>query len=178
MITTLRLSHRIERDKRISTHCALVSRALGADKLIFTGQNDSSMIKSVESVVNRWGGNFQIEYSSSWKKTIKSFEGIKVHLTVYGMPVEKEIQKIRNATKQKDMMIIIGSAKVPPQVYQLSDYNISIANQPHSEVAALAIFLHEYFEGKELNKTFSEEKIKVIPSERGKNVKNSQELPQ
>lgn len=53
-------------------------------------------------------------------------------------------------------------------VYQKSDYNISIGNQPHSEIAALAITLNELFEGKELNKKFSNAKIKVIPQKKGK----------
>lgn len=177
MIIVLRLSHRIERDKRISTHCALVARALGADKLIFTGQSDSGMIKSVESVVEKWGGNFKIEYSSSWKKSISNFFGIKVHLSVYGLEIQKEIKKIREVSKNTDLMIIVGGAKVPPQIYQMSDFNISIGNQPHSEVAALSIFLHEYFEGRELEKSFSSGKIKVIPNKRGKTVENLEKIP-
>ena len=34
MINILRLGHRINRDKRITTHVALVSRAFGADKIL------------------------------------------------------------------------------------------------------------------------------------------------
>ena len=34
MINVLRLGHRIGRDKRITTHVALVARAFGADKIL------------------------------------------------------------------------------------------------------------------------------------------------
>jgi len=34
MITVLRIGHRISRDKRITTHVALVARAFGADKIL------------------------------------------------------------------------------------------------------------------------------------------------
>ena len=37
MIVVLRLGHRIGRDARISTHCGLVARALGANKIIYSG---------------------------------------------------------------------------------------------------------------------------------------------
>jgi tRNA (cytidine56-2'-O)-methyltransferase len=50
----------------------------------------------------------------------------------------------------------------------MSDFNMSIGNQPHSECAALAIFLDRFFEGKELVKEFKKAKIKVVPQERGK----------
>ncbi|HID73768.1 MAG TPA: tRNA (cytidine(56)-2'-O)-methyltransferase, partial [Thermoplasmata archaeon] len=40
---------------------------------------------------------------------------------------------------------------------------------PHSEVAALAIFLDRYFEGKELRRDFGGPK-RVIPHHRGKSV--------
>ena len=43
MIEVLRLGHRISRDKRISTHVALVARAFGASKIYYTGQKDKSM---------------------------------------------------------------------------------------------------------------------------------------
>ena len=34
MITILRIGHRISRDKRITTHVALVARAFGADNIL------------------------------------------------------------------------------------------------------------------------------------------------
>ena len=40
MIEVVRLSHRLPRDIRITTHCALTARAFGATKFIYGGQKD------------------------------------------------------------------------------------------------------------------------------------------
>lgn len=170
MLIILRLGHRIKRDERLSTHCGLVARALGASKIIFSGEHDESLVNSVNEVSERWGGSFTAEYESNWKKVISNYKKKKfamVHLTMYGLPVQKEIRKIR---KKKNLLIIIGSEKVPGEVYQSADYNIAVGSQPHSEVAALSIFLHEYFKGKELDKKFSKARIKIVPQECGKRV--------
>jgi len=50
----------------------------------------------------------------------------------------------------------------------VSDFNVAVGNQPHSECTALAIFLDRFFKGKELSKDFKKAKIKVVPQERGK----------
>jgi len=169
MITVLRLSHRPGRDERISTHCGLVARAMGAGKIIYSGEEDRKMLESVNDVSRRFGGRFAAIYEKNWRKVIQNFKGIKVHLTVYGLPINKKIKEIRK--KRKNMLIIIGGEKVPPEVYNMADYNISVTNQPHSEVAALSVFLHEYYKGKE--KKFPKAKIKIIPTERGKNVRKN-----
>ncbi len=162
-VTVLRLGHRAARDKRISTHCALVARALGAESLIYTGQRDSEMEKSVRRVSEQWGGKFRIEHATSWRKAIKGFNGGKVHLTMYGLPIQKKINEIR---KQKNLLILIGGEKVPMEVYHSVDWNIAITNQPHSEVAALAIFLHRFFGGKTLD--FGKAERKILPQKAGK----------
>ena len=110
MIWVLRLGHRIERDKRLSTHCGLVARAFGAQKLIYTGQKDSGLEESINSVTKGWGGPFAIEHSESARKLIKDWKGKSVHLTVYGIPVQ---EKIRTLRKVKNLLIIIGGEKVP-----------------------------------------------------------------
>ena len=167
MICVLRLGHRIDRDKRLSTHCGLVARAFGAQKLVYTGEKDSGLEESINSVTKGWGGPFQIEHSESGRKLMKDWKGNVVHLTIYGIPVEKKIRTLR---KEKNLLIVVGGEKVPPEVYQECDFNISVTGQPHSEVAALAIFLHEYFAGKELSKRFRKANKKVVPQERGKKV--------
>jgi tRNA (cytidine56-2'-O)-methyltransferase len=164
MLTILRLSHRIKRDERVSTHCALVARAFGADKLIYYGQKDENLENSIKKVSKQWGGTFKIKYEKNWKKTIENFKGKKIHLTIYGESIKKKIKEIR---KNKNILIIIGGKKVPGEIYNLADYNIAITNQPHSEIAALSIFLHEYFQGKE--KTFKG-KLKIIPQKKGKKI--------
>ena len=48
--------------------------------------------------------------------------------------------------------------------------NIAIGNQPHSEVAALAVFLDRVLDGLVFRLEFEDAEIKVIPCERGKKV--------
>jgi tRNA (cytidine56-2'-O)-methyltransferase len=66
---------------------------------------------------------------------------------------------------------------VPGEVYQLSDWNISVTNQPHSEVAALSILLDRFFEGRELKKEFKNARIKIVPQEKGKKITSLKEVP-
>jgi len=167
MITVLRIGHRISRDKRITTHVALVARAFCADNILIDSI-DKKIEESVNSTCNRFGGNFKIETGVDKKKIIREWNGIIVHLTMYGDKLEKSIKKIN---KEKNLLIIVGAEKVPAYIYENADFNISIGNQPHSEVAALAIFLDRYFEGKWINKKF-DGKIQILPSNNGKKVKS------
>ena len=72
-------------------------------------------------------------------------------------------------------MLLVGSQKVPGEFYsdEVSDFNVAVGNQPHSECSALAIFLDRFFEGKELAKTFEKARMEIIPNERGKQIKNT-----
>ncbi len=170
MIVILRLGHRVGRDDRISTHCGLVARALGADYIIYSGDHDHKMVEGIQKVSERFGGNFKVAYNSSWRHVIMDYKKKKfliVHLTTYGMPIQKKINKIR---KSKKILIIVGSEKVPGEVYDLTDYNVAVTNQPHSEVAALSIFVNQYLGKKSLEKKFPKAKITIIPQEKGKKV--------
>ncbi|HIQ49601.1 MAG TPA: tRNA (cytidine(56)-2'-O)-methyltransferase [Nanoarchaeota archaeon] len=170
MIIVLRLGHRKERDKRISTHVALVARAFGAQKIVFSGEYDEKLIESIKDVVKRWGGNFEIEYVKNWKEWLKNFSGIKVHLTMYGIYFTKRLEEVKDLWKKgKDIVIIVGSEKVPKEVYEIADYNLAIGHQPHSEVSALAIFLYELYDRK-IKKEFENAELKIIPQEKGKKV--------
>ena len=165
-LTVLRLGHRKKRDKRMTTHCALVARAFGANKIILSGEKDQSVIDSVTDIVDRWGGDFKISYKKNWKSVLKNKEVI--HLTMYGLPLQNKIPEIKKS--KRDKVIVIGSEKVPSEVYDLSDFNISVTNQPHSEVSSLAIFLDRYFQGKELSKKFKGAALKIVPQRKGKKV--------
>jgi tRNA (cytidine56-2'-O)-methyltransferase len=162
MIVVLRLAHRRERDKRVSTHVGLVSRALGADKIIYTGDDDKNLLKSINKLVKNWGGNFKTEYASDYKKVLKKYSKFKiVHLTMYGLSLDKQADKIK---KHKNLLIIVGGEKVPSEVYELADYNISVTNQPHSEIAALALTLDKITSPKKFNNA----KMQIKPSIEGK----------
>jgi tRNA (cytidine56-2'-O)-methyltransferase len=169
VIVVLRLGHRIMRDKRITTHVALSARALGASGIIMSGEKDDEVLESVNDVAERWGGDFFCEHRRDWKKVIEEYREkgfVIAHLTFYGIPVQEKVGEIRG----KNALVIVGGEKVPRDVYDLADHNISVTNQPHSEVSALAIFLHEYFEGRELSNEFQNARLRIIPQERGKKV--------
>lgn len=166
----LRLGHRIERDKRITTHCALVARAFGAGRIAIAGEQDKALVERVNKLAAKWGSSFKASFAKNARAFAKtaSRKGAKiVHLTMYGLPVQEQIKKIR---KEKKLLVIVGGEKVPREYYDLADYNVAVTSQPHSEVAALAVFLHELFEGKELEKKFSGAKVWVVPQKKGKKV--------
>lgn len=166
-IVVVRLSHRRKRDQRISTHVALVARAFGADGIFYCGDKDNCFEESVRKVVENWGGKFWIKYEKDWKKLLIKLkdDGFKlIHLTMYGINInEVEIPRGKIA-------LIVGSEKVPGEVFKIVDLNLAIGNQPHSEVSALAIFLDRFFCGKELERKFENSKIEIVPQERGKKV--------
>ncbi len=168
-IWILRLGHRPERDKRVTTHVALTARALGA-KGILVSTKDRELEESVNDVVERFGGDFCIKTGVKWKEVLRDFEGTIVHLTMYGIHIDEALPMIGD----ERLMIIVGAEKVPGEVYHLADFNIGVGNQPHSEVAALAIFLDRLQGGEGLRTNFRG-KIRVIPCERGKRVVNDSE---
>ncbi len=171
MLAVLRLGHRIERDKRLTSHVALVARAFGADEMYYTGDKDPVVEQTVKKVVEKWGGTFQIHYISSWRELIKDWKGKTVHLTMYGLSIRDTIQTIRSIFLEGiPLLVIVGSEKVDAEVYSLADYNVSITNQPHSEAAALAVFLDRLYEGAELDKEFPGALYKVVPTPKGKKV--------
>jgi tRNA (cytidine56-2'-O)-methyltransferase len=165
VIVVLRIGHRIDRDKRITTHVALVARAFGADKILITTKDDK-IEENVRSICSRFGGSFHIETGVNPKKFITEWKGTIVHLTMYGDDLESSILKI---TREKDLLIIVGAEKVPPYFYNVANWNISIGNQPHSEVAALALFLDRYTKGSWISKTFNGA-MTILPSKNGKRV--------
>lgn len=168
-IYILRIGHRIERDKRITTHVGLVARAFGA-KGIYLVNTEKKIKEKLHKITGLWGGPFVVdEIENDWRTFVfdwKENDGIIVHLTMYGLPVEEKIDEIREKRGKK--LVVVGAEKVPKDLYSVSDYNISITGQPHSEVAALAVFLDRFYKGKELSLRFSNARLNIIPSERGR----------
>lgn len=167
-VVVLRLGHRPERDKRITTHVGLVARAFGAEEMLLTGR-DAHIEESLADVAERWGGDFRLKSDVSWRGEAvrwKEEGGKIVHLTMYGSNLPDVIDEIRQS---ESIMVAVGAEKVPAEMYELADWNVAVGNQPHSEVAALAVFLDRLFEGKELLSEF-EGGLKIVPSPRGKQV--------
>ena len=164
-IRIMRIGHRPQRDKRVTTHVALSSRALGA-KGIYVDTEDRVLEENVKSVCERFGGDFEISTGVKWKDIVKGFDGTVIHLTMYGQRMDEALPKISG---DRDMLIIVGAEKVPPEVYERADMNISVGNQPHSEIAALSIFMDRLTSGKALYEDRGG-KFTVVPNERGKTV--------
>ncbi|MCS7115830.1 MAG: tRNA (cytidine(56)-2'-O)-methyltransferase [Nitrososphaerota archaeon] len=174
-VVVLRWGHRPGRDVRLTTHVALTARALGASGFILADIEDERIKASVERVVRNWGGPFHFEMGVPWKKAVKEWRmkgGIVVHLTAYGENIETSNVLQRIKAECKDVLVIVGSQKVPGEFFSeaVSDFNVAIGNQPHSECASLAVFLDRFFEGKELTKTFEDAKVRIVPQMRGKKV--------
>jgi tRNA (cytidine56-2'-O)-methyltransferase len=168
-VAVLRIGHRLVRDDRVTTHAALVSRAFGAEKIYMTGI-DQSVKDTVASVGRRWGGDFEVEIVDGWKEVACSWKrdgGKIVHLTMYGVNVDDVIDRVR---KDDRILVVIGAEKVPREVHDMADYNIAVGSQPHSEIAALAIFLDRLYCGRQLKKEFAGGRMRVVPTEKGKKV--------
>jgi tRNA (cytidine56-2'-O)-methyltransferase len=170
-ILILKLGHRPSRDKRITTHLCLVARAFGAEGVYISGIRDDTIRESLNKMTETWGGTFWVKFNSEPMHLLKDWKiggGMVAHLTMYGIPIKKIIQKILSL--EQDLLVIVGGEKVPKQYYLESDFNISIGDQPHSEIAALAIFLDRITLGLWEGTLFKNAKIRIIPSDKGKTV--------
>lgn len=172
----LRLGYRKGRDPRITTHLALVSRALGASNFMLAGDKDPDLFENVASVNERFGGEMTCEHVSGpigWLKRFTQHDagdgepGVAVHLTMYGEPYREVIPRIR---RDRPVVVIVGGAKVPSDVFQYAQYNVAVGNQPHSEVAALALFMEGWFGQGGSERHFPDAKLTIEPSARGKSV--------
>jgi tRNA (cytidine56-2'-O)-methyltransferase len=171
-VVVLRWGHR-DRDKRLTSHVALTARALGASGFILADVRDEKVKATVEKVTKQWGGSFYFEMGTPWRRVVKEWRaknGLVVHLTAYGENIQTSDVLRRIKTSGKDLLVMVGSRKVPSEFFfkAVSDFNVAVGNQPHSECSSLAVFLDRFFEGRELSKEFEGEKMKIIPQVRGK----------
>ncbi len=170
-VYVLRLGHRPERDKRITTHVGLVARAFGANGFILADICDEHVMESIRGVLERWGGRMHLECGVPGKRYVREWKrggGEVIHLTMYGLHVDDVIDEIRESPRPK--LVVVGAEKVPWFYYEEADYNVAIGNQPHSEVAALAVFLDRLYMGEELRMEFPGARLRIVPSPRGKRV--------
>ena len=167
-IEVLRIGQRIVRDDRVTTHVALVARALGASK-IYMNEVDPEIETTIKRMNKTWGGDFEVEFFEDWKKIINSkHDDYKiVHLTMYGEKIDHVAKDIR---KNQKILIVVGAEKVPRTIYEKSDFNVSVSNQPHSEISALAIVLDRLYKGKQFGMKFDNHSRRIIPTKKGKRV--------
>jgi tRNA (cytidine56-2'-O)-methyltransferase len=172
VVRVLRLGHRPTRDKRVTTHLILAARAFGASGAVYTGKRDTVLEETISDVVSEWGGSFDLRFSESWRSEVREWgaSGRVVHLTMYGLPLQDVVSEIRDS--RSDLLVVVGGAKVPGEVYGLADWNVAVTSQPHSEVSALAVFLHELLEGRGLEGVYEGARLRVVPQARGKRVED------
>lgn len=170
-VVVLRMGHRIPRDFRVTTHVCLTARAFGADGVIVSDVKDEKLERTINKVVDAWGGPFFLKTGLPWNQVIKEWlsKGSEViHLTQYGIPLLNVINDLK--TSGRDKLVIVGAKKQPREVFKLVTHNVSITTQPHSEVAALSLLLHYLWNGAEFYREFEDARLKVIPQEKGKKV--------
>lgn len=177
-VVVLRWGHRPSRDARLTTHVALTARALGCSGMFLSDIQDNNIQTTVEKITENWGGNFHFKMGKPWKTVVRDWKarrGVVVHLTAYGENIETSdvLERIRGASE--DVLVIVGSQKVPKEFFSrdISDFNVAIGNQPHSECASLAVFLDRFFEGRELANDFGEAKLRIVPQKHGKRIQEN-----
>lgn len=173
-VDVLRLGYRRGRDPRITTHLALVARALGSDGFLLAGDDDQEMFDNLNSVSKRFGGELDTEHVSGLGHLKKHVEngGVAVHLTMYGEPFRQAIPKIR---RDRPLIIVVGGAKVPGDVYKICQHNVAVGNQPHSEVAALALFMDAWFGESGSERSFKDARLVIEGVNGGKLVHDNED---
>lgn len=169
IIEVARLGQRLVRDDRVTTHAALVSRAFGARR-IYMSEANADIRDTLRGVNRTWGGDFEVVLEQDLKGIIRRRKadlfGV-VHLTMYGEALDAALPRMAHL---EDMLVVIGAGKVPREIYDMADYNVAVGGQPHSEIAALAVFLDRVQRGRQLGVAPPGAARRIIPSRRGKLV--------
>ncbi len=150
---------------------AMVSRAFGASNITFCpGEKDGKrLIKYCQAMSRRWGGNFGVSYTDDWKRFIAERKNyLKIYLTRYGMSMTKLGYQVRT---YKNVLAIVSFTESIKPLYDAADFNMSITTQPHSCSSSVAVFLHEFYSGRELSMHFENAKYKINPGDHGVRVK-------
>jgi tRNA (cytidine56-2'-O)-methyltransferase len=169
-VCVLRLGHRPGRDERMTTHVGLTARALGADRVVLANEGASRQ-ETIEDITDRFGGPFAVDTTDTLTAFLEGWDGNIAHLTMYGLPVQDVEGEIRESHESgAALLIVVGAEKVPFDVYEAADWNVAVTNQPHSEVASLAVFLDRLFEGRELDREWTDADRTVVPRAEGKQV--------
>ena len=171
-VSVLRVGHRPGRDPRLTTHVALAARAFGAQRM-YLHPRDDALAERIAAVTHRWGGDFAVVPVDDWKSLVRSFSGTVVHLTMYGLPLEKTLPRL---ARSRRILLVVGGAKVPPELYRRAKYNVAVGHQPHSEVAAVAVTLERLL-GLPRPARAGEAPQRIVPSARGKRVVGGRSRP-
>jgi len=156
----------------------MVARAFGASSFILADVKDDEVKDVVKKISASWGGKFDFAMELPWKQVVSEWRRkglLVVHLTAYGENIESSDVMTRIRGEGKDLLVIVGSQKVPRAFFssEVSDYNVAVGNQPHSEISALAVFMDRLYDGTELGREFDDSKLRIVPQKHGKRVTKS-----
>ena len=169
IIEVARLGQRLVRDDRVTTHAALVSRAFGA-RCIYMSEANLDIRNTIQDVNHTWGGDFEVILKENLVEVIrrkKTDSYVIVHLTMYGETLAEALPHLADSER---IMVVIGAGKVPRGIYEMADYNVAVGSQPHSEIAALAVFLDRIQRGQQLDRILPGAERRIIPNRKGKTV--------
>ncbi len=133
---------------------------------------DIGLKDTIQDVSERFGGRFSVEERKDWKRLIEEWDGDSIHLTMYGTKIDDFFSE---RDEVEEPLVIVGAEKVPREVYELADHNVSVGDQPHSEVAALAVFMDRY--NKREIPGFSSGTMNILPSDGEKRVIDRSKVP-
>ncbi len=143
----------------------MAARAFGASEITFTGKKSEKLIKQFERISKKWGGTFIVSFTANWEEYVYSKKNYtKIHLTRYGVPLNKVLYTLKT---YKNLLVIVTMMEPMKKVHQLADFNVSITTQPHCTSAAVSVFLHVFYEGRELALHFENAQYKILPNEKG-----------
>ena len=99
---------------------------------------DAAIAERIAQVDASWGGHFEVIGVDQWKPLVRAWPGAVVHLTMYGLPLDRVEPRLRALD---ELLVVVGGAKVPSELYAWARFNVAVGHEPHSEVAALAVTL-------------------------------------
>ena len=145
----------------------LAARAFGASSIIFTTPKNSRVVRYFKGLSARWGGNFNVEFTNDWRKELDVKKNYKVvYLTRFGVPI-RSVESILRTYKN---LVVVVSTTDNKSAIRRADFNVSISTQPHTNISAISVFLHEFYSGRELALHFENARYKVVPAARGMRV--------
>jgi len=168
-VQVVRLSHRPGRDDRMTTHVALTARAFGAQGIILP-TSAGQAAQTAEDITDRFGGPFDVVQVADPGAAVGAHEGPVVHLTMYGQPLADVVGPVQSALEDAPGLVVVGGEKVPGAVYERADWNVAVGNQPHSEVAALAVCLDRLSGGAWASRSWTDADRRIVPHPSGKRV--------
>jgi tRNA (cytidine56-2'-O)-methyltransferase len=144
---------------------ALTARAWGA-RTLYLEPPDPRLAEGLSQVGDRFGGSFQVQGLTNPRSFLRQYPGTILHLTVYG----EDLDRVKDQwTGPGPFLLVVGGAKVPPEIYALAHHNVAVTHQPHSEVAALALVLDRLL-GTPTEEERPGARLRILASARGKRV--------